>query len=369
MANWHFWLIGLMGGLSITTFAQDALGDLQAEITRQQTKVAEKQQSKAVLQKEIQQFLQTLTLTQQKLHTLEQRLSENQTHQRRLEQEERQLALQFQQQKKALAILVQKIAQRKLKPNFVEDIFREDREKHLILKQDLHYLYKQKTALLTELQQTENALLARKDAISQQKKRVLQQTASAQKLAEQQQLARENYQQSLNRLQTQLHEEEQKLQQLKANEKALREKIAQAERQAKKLQAEKDLGTPRHQYKMPVKGTVIYAFASPQLGELRWRGIVIKSPKGTKVEAIAHGQVIFAGKLAGYGLMVIIKHGKTDLTLYGYNHALNVKTGDIVEKGQVIAEVGWINGEQRSGLYFEISRRGEGIDPMGFLAI
>ncbi len=38
--------------------------------------------------------------------------------------------------------------------------------------------------------------------------------------------------------------------------------------------------------------------------------------------------------------MVIVKHGETDLSLYGFNQAVSVKVGQLVSAGQVIAQVG-----------------------------
>lgn len=41
--------------------------------------------------------------------------------------------------------------------------------------------------------------------------------------------------------------------------------------------------------------------------------MVIGASAGTPVKAIAAGRVILAGYLNGYGYMVIVKHGETDL--------------------------------------------------------
>lgn len=38
--------------------------------------------------------------------------------------------------------------------------------------------------------------------------------------------------------------------------------------------------------------------------------------------------------------MVIVKHGDSDLSLYGFNQAVFVKQGQLVSAGQTIAQVG-----------------------------
>ena len=101
----------------------------------------------------------------------------------------------------------------------------------------------------------------------------------------------------------------------------------------------------------------MHTFGSIQAGEVRWKGMVIGASAGTPVKAIAAGRVILAGYLNGYGYMVIVKHGETDLSLYGFNQAVSVKVGQLVSAGQVIAQVGNTGEISRSALYFGISRK------------
>lgn len=103
------------------------------------------------------------------------------------------------------------------------------------------------------------------------------------------------------------------------------------------------------------------------MGELRWKGIVIESPAGATVKAIAPGRVVLADRLQGYGLIVVIDHGKGDMSLYGYNQSLLVKRGQLVQAGEKIAEVGNSGGQDQNALYFEIRRRGKAINPSPWL--
>ena len=110
----------------------------------------------------------------------------------------------------------------------------------------------------------------------------------------------------------------------------------------------------------------MHTFGSIQAGEVRWKGMVIGASAGTPVKAIAAGRVILAGYLNGYGYMVIIKHGETDLSFMA-SIAVSVKVGQLVSAGQVIAQVGNTGEISRSALYFGISRKGTPVNPAGWV--
>lgn len=65
--------------------------------------------------------------------------------------------------------------------------------------------------------------------------------------------------------------------------------------------------------------------------------MVIGASEGTEVKAIADGRVILADWLQGYGLVVVVEHGKGDMSLYGYNQSALVSVGTQVRAGQPIA--------------------------------
>jgi hypothetical protein len=61
--------------------------------------------------------------------------------------------------------------------------------------------------------------------------------------------------------------------------------------------------------------------------------MVIGASEGTEVKAIADGRVILADWLQGYGLVVVVEHGKGDMSLYGYNQSALVSVGTQVRAG------------------------------------
>jgi lipoprotein NlpD len=88
---------------------------------------------------------------------------------------------------------------------------------------------------------------------------------------------------------------------------------------------------------------------------------------GTPVKAAASGRVVYAGVgLVGFGNLVIISHEDKLLSAYGHNQRLNVKVGDVVRAGQVIAQMG-STGTDRVKLHFEIRKQGKPINPVSLL--
>ncbi|WP_231908299.1 peptidoglycan DD-metalloendopeptidase family protein [Candidatus Hoaglandella endobia] len=168
---------------------------------------------------------------------------------------------------------------------------------------------------------------------------------------------------------------------LNRKEKQLSHNIARAERETttssennyKTIESKRvlisDIGRQDEQNLWPVRGRILHCFGELQQGELRYKGLVIAAPEGSDVIAVAAGLVLMVDWLQGYGLMVVIKHSKGYMSLYGYNKSTLVNVGDQVKSGQPIALVG-ISGCQGQGtpsLYFEIRRQGQAINPILWL--
>ncbi len=79
--------------------------------------------------------------------------------------------------------------------------------------------------------------------------------------------------------------------------------------------------------------------------------------------AAADGQVVFAGRHAGRGLNIIIKHEGNIMTLYSHASRLLVKKGDAVHKGDEIMLAGSTGVSTGVHLHFEAQKDGKSIDP------
>ncbi len=96
-------------------------------------------------------------------------------------------------------------------------------------------------------------------------------------------------------------------------------------------------------------------------------GIDFAAPVGTPILAAAGGVVIAAEWHHDYGNMVEIDHGNDIITRYGHTSRLFVKVGDIVRRGQHIADVGSTGRSTGPHLHFEVRIKDVAQDPRKFL--
>lgn len=91
-------------------------------------------------------------------------------------------------------------------------------------------------------------------------------------------------------------------------------------------------------------------------------------PRSTPIKAAAEGNVVFAGWTTETGYVVIIDHPYNIITVYKHNASLNVRQGDAVTPGQVIAVVG-NTGTMTTGphLHFELWSDGYALNPKEFI--
>jgi murein DD-endopeptidase MepM/ murein hydrolase activator NlpD len=125
--------------------------------------------------------------------------------------------------------------------------------------------------------------------------------------------------------------------------------------------------TATTEFRWPVRGRVISGFGKKPNGE-RNDGINLAVPEGTSVKAAEDGTVIYAGnELKSYGNLVLIRHANGWVSAYAHNSKLEVKRGDKVERGQVIALSGMSGGVTTPQVHFELRKDAAPVDPLKFL--
>jgi len=130
------------------------------------------------------------------------------------------------------------------------------------------------------------------------------------------------------------------------------------------IRSEEPFSELRGNLTWPIAGALLHDFGQPRAGgEIKWNGVVLAAPRGQEVRAVYHGRVAFADWLSGMGLLVIVDHGEGFMTLYGYNETILKNAGDWVAPGDVIATVGESGGQSEAGLYFELRRGTEPLNP------
>ena len=93
-------------------------------------------------------------------------------------------------------------------------------------------------------------------------------------------------------------------------------------------------------------------------------GIDFAVPVGTPVKAVNRGRVVLSMTLTSTGNTIIIDHGYNLFSSYAHLDRLNVKSGDMVEMGQVIGESGNTGFTTGPHLHFTMSIGNTFINPL-----
>jgi murein DD-endopeptidase MepM/ murein hydrolase activator NlpD len=128
--------------------------------------------------------------------------------------------------------------------------------------------------------------------------------------------------------------------------------------------AQADAAGTEPEFRWPARGRIIQGFKSGGND-----GINISVPAGTSVRAAESGTVVYSGDgLKGYGNLVLIKHPNGFVSAYGNNGELDVKRGEQVKRGQVIAKSGDTGNVNSPQLHFELRKGSTPVDPTNYLA-
>ena len=125
---------------------------------------------------------------------------------------------------------------------------------------------------------------------------------------------------------------------------------------------------------LPCEGKIGSRFGVDR-GDHLHAGIDIPGIPGTVIHATGAGTVEYSGwspGRGGYGLHVIIDHGNGFKTVYGHMRTRYVSTGDKVERGQPIGEMGFSGycrpkGPRGCHTHYGVKLNGNSVDPMRYI--
>ena len=127
---------------------------------------------------------------------------------------------------------------------------------------------------------------------------------------------------------------------------------------------------------LPITGAAISSGfgwrVHPITGERKLhKGVDFAAPTGAPIFAAADGIVTYAGWTDdGYGNVVELSHDNGAITLYAHTNKVYVSKGQVINKGQAIAEVGSTGRSTGPHLHFEIQPDGRtAVDPMDYLQL
>ena len=285
-----------------------------------------------------------------------------------LEQERGDLSLQLDQHRQVL--------ERQLRAAYM--MGRQEKLKILLNQQDpavvsrmlvyYDYLNASRFEQMKQIRQSLDKLAGIEQEINSEEQRLQQLLAKEEAERQQLESVREERERIIAALNQQLQSKEQELTGLQANEKQLQKLLLELQNAMADIPlnpaADNPFATLKGKLPWPAKGHIGASFGSSrEVGKLRWDGVLIEAPEGEEVHSVYYGRVAFADWLRGFGLLLIIDHGDGYMSLYGYNQSLFKETGEWVEAGEGIAQVGSSGGRSSSGVYFGIRHNGEAVDP------
>ena len=96
-------------------------------------------------------------------------------------------------------------------------------------------------------------------------------------------------------------------------------------------------------------------------------GIDIAAQAGKPIVAPARARVVFTGRKGPLGNSVVLDHGFGVRTYYGHTSKIHVKTGEQVERGQLIADVGSTGRSTGPHLHYTVEVNGKSRDPLDYI--
>ncbi|RIZ52434.1 murein hydrolase activator EnvC [Vibrio sp. PID23_8] len=324
------------------TSQEKQLNDLQKSLKNQELGISK-------LEHEIKQTKTDLAQADQYINKLEEKIALQEAQRQTQEEELKQLLQTYYVTERA-----------KANGHLLNEGVEEDR-----ISQYFQHLAKARAKVIEAITQTTQELAHNKNQLDLEKAQI--ETLLKQQSEKRSSLASTQSQRkgTLNKIQKSIKDDKRYLAELQRNETRLKAEIAKA---AKRNAVPMDgIAKQRGKLPWPLKGHVLHNFGTKQTGQVNWKGMVLSASYGQQVKAVYPGTVVFAEYLRGYGLVVLIDHGKGDMTLYGYNQALTKKEGDKVTAGEVIALAGDTGGQDRASLYFEIRRNSEAQNPKSWL--
>ncbi len=125
---------------------------------------------------------------------------------------------------------------------------------------------------------------------------------------------------------------------------------------------------------MPFTGKITSSFGHREnpfggYGVETHRGMDIKGPMGAPVKSMAKGKVVFSGIKGGYGNCIILEHGSGFETLYGHLSKVTVRSGQKIDIGQQIGNIGSTGRSTGPHLHYEVHQNGKRINPISFLTL
>lgn len=127
----------------------------------------------------------------------------------------------------------------------------------------------------------------------------------------------------------------------------------------------------RGQLDWPVRGQLARSFgperSEPEGWVITHKGVFLRAERGSAVQAVFDGRVVYVENIPGFGGTVIVDHGDHYFSVYSHAAGIEVREGQEISSGQLLARVDRSPLESDPGLYFEIRHFSEPDDPVPWM--
>jgi len=158
------------------------------------------------------------------------------------------------------------------------------------------------------------------------------------------------------------------IKELRGAAQALSEAVVCLESQERQELLTKGFAEMKGRLSMPVTGRIVRDVKLVKSNPFMHRkGVYITGSPGEEVRAVFPGRVDFSGWFKGYGQLIIVNHGSHYFTIFAHLDERTRETGDMVEADEPLGLVGNPGWEAGPGVYFEIRKGSEHLDPNAWL--
>ena len=161
---------------------------------------------------------------------------------------------------------------------------------------------------------------------------------------------------------------EKAVKELKEATRALRETMIHLETEEKKRIVPQRFAKMKGKLPLPLKGKILKDVKKFGFNPFMHRkGVYITSSPGEAVRSVFPGRVDYSGWFKGYGQLLIIDHGCHYFTIFAHLEERMKEKGEMVSEGEVVGVVGDPGWQVGPGVYFEIRKAGNHLDPKRWL--
>ncbi|MFM6989201.1 MAG: murein hydrolase activator EnvC family protein [Arenimonas sp.] len=344
-------------------------------LTKAQRELEEKRSREA---KQLRQIDQKVAASSQTLNTVETALDGQERKLAQLETEQQRLERELRGQKQQLALLLRS-AYRLGEDSELKHLLAQDKLSEAARWLAYHRYFERERRREIDGLTTQLAQLAEVSTAVEREKRTLAERKHEQELAVEA-LARQRQERKavVSTLDAKYKDQQARLRALGKDERALRSLLDKLRQASNSSKAPAVIGrpgntrppaktTPKNLTGWPLTGTLLAGYGNAMPDGRRSDGLLIAAAAGSPVHAVAAGRVVYADWLKGYGMLMVIDHGRGYMSLYANNDALLKDVGEAVTPGERVATVGTSGAQNRAALYFEMRLNGQPQNPNAWL--